>query len=347
MYTEGSREELKKLVFSLCSAEGVAGCEENAAALAEALLRRYTDRISRSPLGSVTAMLGEGERCLLLDAHLDQIGLVVTNLLERGFLRFSRCGGIDRRVLIGKPVVILGRRRVRGIISSIPPQLAKAADDKLPEMEEMMIDTGLAEDELKELVVPGDRILIEAEPVSLLNDRVASPALDDRCSMAAILRCLELLQGKQLPCRLAVQFSVQEETGGSGAETGAFALQPDEAIAVDVSFAQGPGVPEKIVARLGEGPLIGISPALSHRMSKVLEELAQENGIPYQLEVMGGATGTNADNIVQAGGGAVTGLVSIAQRSMHTAVEIVSLADVEATAQLLAAYVLKGGVCNG
>lgn len=347
MHTTGSQEELKKLIFSLCGAEGIAGREEDAAALAEALLRQYTDQISRSPLGSVTAVLGEGERCLLLDAHLDQIGLIVTNLLERGFLRFSRCGGMDRRVLIGKPVVILGRRRVRGIVSSIPPHLAKAGDDKLPELEEMMIDTGLAEDELKKLVAPGDRILVEAEPVSLLNDRIASPALDDRCSMAAILRCLELLRGKRLPCRLAVQFSVQEETGGSGAATGAFALQPDEAIAVDVSFAQGPGVPEKIVARLGKGPLIGVSPALSRRMSETLEELAKENEIPYQLEVMGGATGTNADNIAQAGGGAVTGLISIAQRSMHTAVEIVSLGDVEATAQLLAAYVLKGGVCNG
>ena len=347
MGTTGSLEDLKTLIFSLCGADGVAGREENAAALAETLLRQYTGRVSRSPLGSVTAMLGEGERCLLLDAHLDQIGLIVTNLLERGFLRFSRCGGMDRRVLIGKPVVILGRRRVRGIISSIPPHLAKAGDDKLPELEEMMIDTGLEEDELKRLVAPGDCILVEADPVCLQNDRIAGPALDDRCSMAAILRCLELLRGKELPCRLAVQFSVQEETGGSGAATGAFALRPDEAIAVDVSFAQGPGVPEKITAQLGKGPLIGISPALSRRMSDTLRQLAEEEKIPYQLEVMGGRTGTNADDIAQAGGGAVTGLISIAQRSMHTAVEIVSLADVEATAQLLAAYVLKGGVCNG
>jgi len=211
----------------------------------------------------------------------------------------------------------------------------------------MMIDTGLPEETLKKLVAPGDRILVEAEPVRLLGDRIAAPALDDRCSMAAILRCLELLRGKELPCRLAVLFSVQEETGGCGAKTGAFSVQPDEAIAIDVSFAQGPGVPDRIVAELGKGPLIGISSTLSRRMSDTLEQLAKTDKIPYQLEVMAGSTGTNADDISSSGRGVVTGLISIAQRSMHTAVEVVSLADVEVTAQLLAAYVLKGGVCNG
>ncbi len=342
-----SLDELKELIFSLCAAEGVAGQENGAAVCSEALLRRYTQEVYRSPLGSVIAMLGKGDRCLMLDAHLDQIGLIVTNLLERGFLRFSRCGGMDRRVLIGKPVVILGKKRVRGIVSSIPPHLAKAGDDKLPELEEMMIDTGLTEEELKTLVAPGDRILVEAEPCCLMNNRIASPALDDRCSMAAILRCLELLQGEELPCRLAVLFSVQEETGGSGAKTGAFSVEPDEAIALDVSFAQGPGVPESIVAKLGNGPLIGVSSTLSRTVSDTLEQLAKENELPYQLEVMGSATGTNADHISNSRGGVATGLISIAQRSMHTAVEIVSLEDVEATAQLLAAYVRKGGACNG
>lgn len=342
-----TQTQLKDLIFSLCTAEGVAGHEDEAAALCEKLLRQYTDQVGRSMLGSVTAMLGEGDRCLMLDAHIDQVGMIVTNLLERGFLRFTRCGGMDRRVLIGKPVVIFGRERVRGIVSSIPPHLMKAGDEKLPEMEDMMIDTGLTEEELKKLVAPGDRILIDAQPVCLMNNRIADPALDDRCSVAAILRCLELLKDKTLPCRLAVQFSVQEETNGAGAKTGAFTIQPDEAIAIDVTFAQGSGVPDKIVAELGGGAQIGISPALSRKMSSTLERLAKEKEIPYQFEVMGGKTGTNADEILTAGPGVVTGLISIPQRSMHTAVEIVSLDDVEATAQLLAAYVMEGGVCNG
>ena len=178
-----------------------------------------------------------------------------------------------------------------------------------------------------------------------LGDKITSPALDDRCGVAALLRAAELIDTDA--CRVVLLFSSQEETFGTGAKTGAFALDADEAVAVDVSFASQPevsGLYGKI--GLGKGPMICISSVTDRQMSRALTELARREGIPYQLEPIAGSTGTNADGIAVTKGGVRTAVVSVPQRYMHTPVEVISLADVENTARLLAAYVNCGGVTN-
>lgn len=334
---------MQETVAALCAAEGVTGRGCAVQELALKLLRPYAPDAQIDALGSVTGTMGAGRKTILLDAHLDQIGLVVTSLAERGFLHVGKVGGMDRRVLIGKPVVVYGREPVHAVISSVPPHLASKEDGKLPEWGELLVDTGLSEAEATRLIAPGDPILLDVKPQMLLNGRMTAQALDNRCSVAAVLRSLELVSGEMLPCRVAVQFSMHEETNSAGAVTSAFRADAQEAIAVDVSFARAPGTPPDIRAKLGRGVLIGVAASLDRVISDTLIRLAEEQQIPYQIEAMGGSTGTNADPIAVSRGGVPTGLLSIPQRNMHTGVEVIDRSDVESTARLLAAYLRSGG----
>ncbi|MCL2107333.1 MAG: M42 family peptidase, partial [Oscillospiraceae bacterium] len=281
---------------------------------------------------------------ILLDAHLDQVGLIVTSIEEDGFLRAAKCGGLDLRTLMAQEVTVHGAEALYGVVPAQPPHLAFSQGmESALEEKEIFIDIGLPKAEAERLVPLGSRVSLRGEPTRLHGSRFTAPALDNRAGVAAILRCLELLEGKPA-CRLTVLFSVQEETTGSGARGGAFAIQPEEAIAVDVSFARAPGVdPGEAQGVLGKGTMIGFAPSLDLAVSERLASIAGKEDIPFTREIMGGASGTNADRIQTAGGGVPCGLLSIPLRNMHTAAELLDLGDVEATARLLAAYLIERG----
>lgn len=333
-------EELKELLFALCAEPGTPGDEcAPAKRAARELLNLGETAVDR--MGNVVCRLGkrDAKRHILLDAHIDQVGLIVTRVEDAGFLRVDRCGGTDRRVLPGSPVTVFGKETLTGVVCCMPPHLTDGGEDKVEGVDQMAIDVGLTGEEAKALVSPGDRVLVRAPQKRLLGNRIASPALDDRAGCAALIRCAQLLQKEPLNCALTILLSSREETGGQGAETGAFALDPTEAVAVDVSFAAQPGVDPAKCGKLGGGPMIGVAPVLSRPMTDKLVQLAKEKDIPYTLEIMGGETGTNADAIATAKAGVHTAMVSIPLRYMHTPVEVVDVQDVEHVAQLLAAYV--------
>ncbi len=339
-------KEVSVLLEKLCSAKGVSGAENEAAKVASELLGKYMPT-KTDALGSVTGTTGEGDTHILLDAHLDQIGLIVTAIDEDGFLKVTKCGGADIRVLAAAEVTVHGKKPIYGVITSTPPHLSKPEDsDKAKGFDDIAVDIGMTADEAKKFVSLGDRITFNGEYTKLLGNRISSPSIDDRAGVAAILRCLELLEGKNHGCKISVLFSVQEETGGSGAQTGAFSAQPDEAIAVDVSFATAPGISSEKYASLGGGTMIGYAPLLDYDMSKKLTEIAEKNGISNQIEVMGRNTGTNCDEIQVAGKGVKTALLSIPLRNMHTAVEVCDLEDIENTAKLMAEYIIERGERN-
>ncbi len=335
--------EVAALLEKLCSAKGVSGAENRAAHVASELLGKYMP-VKTDPLGSVMGTVGEGDVHILLDAHLDQIGLVVTAVDEDGFLKVAKCGGADIRVLAAAEVTVHGKEDIFGIITSTPPHLSKPEDSgKAKNFDEIAVDIGMKREDALKLVSPGDRITFNGGFSKLLGNRVASPSIDDRAGVAAILRCLEMLENKELNCKLSVLFSVQEETGGSGAQTGAFSACADEAIAVDVSFATAPGISSEKYASLGGGTMIGYAPSLDYGMSRMLSDIAEKNGVPNQPEVMGGKTGTNCDEIQVSGKGVKTALLSIPLRNMHTAVEVCDLEDIENTAKLMAEYIIERG----
>lgn len=334
--------ELKDILFPLCEAYGASGSESPAAELACGLLREYCPDAAIVG-GNVIGTFGEkreGLPHLVLDAHIDQVGFIVTSITDEGFIKFDQLGGIDRRLIPAQPVIVHGKRDISGVVCSVPPHLSGGSE--VVKYEDTAIDTGMSRGELEEIVSAGDSVTFGVKCRSLLGERVTGGALDDRCGVAAILCALGLLKGKTTKYNVTVIFSSQEELGERGAKTGAFLLEPDIALAVDVSFALAMGENEKKCGKLGEGPMIGVSPSLSREITNGLISAAKSGNIPYQLEVMNGSTGTNADRYSVNRCGCKACTVSIPLRNMHTPVEVIDLADVRMTAELIAAYITEG-----
>lgn len=332
--------ETASLLEKLCSAKGVSGAENEAAVVASELLGKYMP-VSIDALGSVTGTMGDGKVHILLDAHLDQIGLIVTAIDEDGFLKVAKCGGADIRVLAASEVTVHGKEKLFGVITSTPPHLTTPDDSgKAKGFDDIAVDIGMNKENAEKFVSLGDRITFNGKFTRLSGNRVSSPSIDDRAGVAAVLRCLDMLKDKELDCKISVCFSVQEETGGSGAQTASFTAAADEAIAVDVSFAAAPEVSAEKYASLGGGAMIGYAPSLDYEMSKKLSDIAKEKNIPNQPEVMGGRTGTNCDEIQVSGKGIKTALISVPLRNMHTAIEVCDLEDIENTARLMAEYII-------
>lgn len=330
---------MKQLLQTLAAACGVSGDEGDAAKVAADLLREFMP-VRRDALGSVVGTQeGEGTH-ILLDAHLDQIGMVVTAITPDGFLKLAPVGGCDIRTLAAAEVTVYGKQQLLGVISSTPPHLAKDGEsDKAKGFDSLAVDIGFTKAQAEELVAPGDRVTLRTRFTSLAGTRCCGTSFDDRAGVAAVLRCVQLLREQGFAGRLSVLLSAQEETGGSGAAVGGYACEAQEGIAVDVSFGLAPGLEREKCADIGKGPMVGFAPTLDYAVSKALSALAKQQEIPFQTEVMGGKTGTNADSIQTAGRGVKMGLLSIPLRNMHTGVELLDLADIENTARLMAAYV--------
>ncbi len=337
--------ELKTVLKDLCMASGVNGITD-AAAVAAAYLRAYTEDIRTDAMGNVLGYLPAktpNAPTLLLEAHIDEIGFVVTQIDSQGFVQLSPCGGIDNRTLTAAEVVILTEPPLYGVFCSTPPHLAKD-DEELPEIASRGVDVGLTKAEAEARIPLGTRAVFRPHFDELPKGKVCAKALDDRAGVAVILQALELVKGEALPVNIVASFCVQEEVGCRGSAPAAFAVAPDAALVVDVSFAYTPDADRAQCGVLGDGVMLGYSPILDNRMTQMLKALATQHQIPLQHEVMGSRTGTDADAITIAGRGIPTALLSVPQRYMHTPVEMVSLKDIEATAQLMAAFILNGEV---
>lgn len=333
--------DTKELCFALADAYGTSGDEKEACAVAEKELKKYM-KTEIDVLGSLIGTVGSGKVNILLDAHMDTVGLVIKGIDENGFLLFDKVGGIDARTLTGNTVKVLSATVLDGVICSTPPHLASQSDKgKGLDIKTMAIDIGMSKQEAEAVVEIGDRAVICSGQYSLLGDKISAGGLDDRCGVAAVIKAVEAVHDKIKNVRLTVLLSSGEEVGGSGAKTGAFSADADYAIAVDVGFGADSVTPKDETIELSKGPSIGISPVLDRALTRKLKKLAEREKIPYQHDVMSGRTGTNADHITIAKGGVKTALLSIPLRNMHTPVEVISLSDVENTAKLIAAFILE------
>ena len=331
-----------EILSALCSARGVSGDETDVCICAADMLRGVADSISVAD-GSVTAHFagGEGKPKFTLDAHIDQIGFIVTSLEKGGFLRVSPCGGIDDRLLAGLPVRIYGREVVSGVICSVPPHLVHG-DEKVIPANECRIDTGMSLEKLSRLVSKGDSVGFYAPPQMLSGTRVTSGALDNRAGAAALLYALKMLRGRETAFDITAVFTAQEELGCRGAVTAAYSTEAEFALSFDVSFALSPGEDESACGVLGKGPMIGFAPVLDRKMSMSLCKLAQEYNIPFQREIMSGQTSTNADKFSISRGGIRTALISVPLRYMHSPAEIIDIDDIDASARLLCKFLING-----
>lgn len=327
-------ELLKKLTAPV----GVSGAEDNIVSVLTELLKPYGD-VTVDNMNNVFCTFGEGYH-FLLDAHLDEIGFVVTDITDDGYIKFDQCSRTDSRFLPGYEVSVWGKKEIKGIISTLPPHLQTADDEKkAPKLKALAIDTGYTKEKLIDFVSLGDKITLKRNFTPLKNNYLSASCLDDRSGICAIILALDKL--KNLPCKITVMFSSQEEVGTRGAKIGPFGKNIDEAISVDVSFAYTPGCDKADCGEISKGAMIGFSPILDKTISKKLVDAAEKNNIPYQCEIMAGRTGTNADVISVNGSGIKSALISIPEKYMHQAVEVVDLDDVKAVADLIVAYITE------
>lgn len=329
------------LLKQLCQTPGLSGHEEPVRERIRELWMPLVGDLKEEGLGSLVGLkegIGPEPRPkLMLAAHMDEIGLRVAGV-EKGFLRVTRIGGTDRRVLPGTEVIVHGQRDLPGVVGMRPPHVVpKEQREKTVPWEELFVDVGLPEEEVREWVRVGDPISFHRELVELKNGLVAGKALDNRASVAAITRALEELGRIQHAWDVVAVATVQEEVGLIGAATSAYGVAPDLAVAVDVTFGKQPGVSEATFS-LGEGPTIGVGPNFHPQVVERLKAAAEAHEIPYHIEPVPGRSGTDAWAIQVAREGVPTGLVSIPLRYMHQPVETVAVRDVERVGRLLAAF---------
>lgn len=329
--------DFKKLITELSAAAGIGHIKE-----VKDIAKKYLEPFSKveDTENYLLAEIGEGEKTIMLEAHMDEIGMIVTEVTDDGFLSVTSVGSIDARLLPSMPVKIYGKEVIGGVFTSVPPHLGGS---DTPTLDNIQIDTGRKD--AKDIVSLGDYVLIDAEPTELLGDRITSKALDNRTGMAAVIAAGEEIAKLDLPFKVILMFPMGEEIGLRGARVATYGKNISKCISVDVSFGDCPDVSPLKTAELGSGAMIGVSPILSRDIYKKLEALAKEKGIPYTLEVMGGTTSTDADVISLNQSGVPTGLISIPLRSMHTPCEVVEVNDVKAVSNLLTEFV-KGEMTN-
>lgn len=337
---------IKKVLEQLCNANGVGG-HQNVSDVAKALLSTYTETVEIDNVGNLTATIASqtpNAPTVLLEAHMDEVGFIVTSVDDKGFLQVAPCGGIDRRCVAATPVTVWGLQPLCGVFCSTPPHLNKDKDTKAIDADALRIDVGLSAEQVREVVPVGTRVSYRNNFSAMQGDVVTSKALDNRAGMAAVLYALSLLKDKRLPFSVKVLFANGEELGCRGAVSGAFSVDAAVALVTDVSFAHTPDAKKEECGEMGKGMMLGVAPALSSTLTDSVKRIAKTRSIPYQLEVLGGKTGTDADVISISKCGIPTVLLSIPLRYMHTPVETVDCSDIAAVGACMAAFIEEGNL---
>lgn len=337
--------DCKEWLLRLAGAVGVSGREGSVVDLAADALKELGE-VSVSPLGDLICTIQRpkpGQKNFMLDAHVDEIGMIVTWIDDEGFLKVAPVGGFDRSLLLASQVAVhTNNGSLPGFICSIPPHL-QTGEGKNPAFDEIYIDVGFSKAEAEKRISVGDVVTFVTPTREMNGGFLCSKAIDNRSSCVAVMKAAQLLKDEKKEYGLSVTLTTREEVGGMGAKTAAYTVAPTHAVTVDVGFGYTPDCKRHLCGAFGKGPIIAFGSLLDGQVSRTLVEAAKEAGIPYQTEAIGGSTGTNADQIVAARGGVKTGILSIPQGYMHTPVEKIRVEDVENTARLLAKYVQKEG----
>ncbi len=339
--------DVPEVLRSLLTAPGPSGYETLAAAAFRAACEPLATGVTGDSVGSSVARLagsGDGPSVAIL-GHIDEIGLIVSHIDDKGFLWFLSVGGWDPQILVGQRVDVLTRDGIiPGVAGRKPIHLLDDEERKrVPKLKDLHIDIGAADgDDARARVRVGDVAVISAEPVEFPNGRLVSRSMDNRIGCFVAYEALRLLaEDGPAPGDFYAVAVNHEETSFQGAITTAYALRPDVAVVVDVTHETGaPGIDEKDNGRhlFGSGPVIGRGATLSPKVFDLLVETAEAEGIPYTVEATGRATGTDADALVNSRAGIPTGSIGVPLRYMHSAVEMVQIDDVLATARLCAAF---------
>ncbi len=339
--------DIKNMLVELGKVDGISGFEKAIKEKAKEILEPFCTEVKESRGGSIVGVIKCGKENapkLMIEAHLDQIGLMVTGIDKNGFVSITNIGGVDQRILPGSEVYICGKEKIYGIVGALPPHLKSKEDkDRLPKISELLVDTGMDKDTLSKKVSVGDAILMKNGFASLLNNECFAPAMDNRAGMVAVISALKNME--KAAYDIYVVFSTEEELGFHGAYSVSSEISPDLAVALDVTHGMTPDTKDEVgVFKTGSGTIICRGPNFDHNLTRKLVECAKDNHIKYDIEVASGNSGTNAWAI-QAVRGVKTLLLSIPLKYMHTFVEALDLSDIEETSKLLR-IICEGGLLN-
>ncbi len=335
--------DIQQFLKKMISVSGLSGYEAPVRQVIEEAWRPLTDEITMSRLGSLHALKrGDGAEPrpgILIATHMDAIGLMVSRIVD-GFLYVTEIGGIDPRVLAGQPVTVHGRESVPGIIIE-PPSWLLPPDNQSGSisLENLLIDTGLPVRKVNDLIRIGDQVSFATEPFEMGKQFLAGHSLDNRTSVAALTHALDVLQTRSHAWDVWAVATVQEEETMAGAATSAFDLQPELAIAIDVTFGKGPGTPNEKAFGLGDGPVLGLGPNIHPGVHKAIKAAADRLEMSTQLEPLPRHSGTDAFALQVAQFGIPTMVISIPLRYMHTPLEVIHMKDVTRTGRLLGEFI--------
>ena len=332
----------------LLATPGTSGFEQDVQEIVRQYAAPFADKTWTDVHGNVLATVNEtGGPRILLDAHCDQIGLIVKHIDDKGFLRVSPVGGWDMQVLLGQRMLIhTSDGAISGVIARKPIHLLKDSERKsVPTISELWIDIGSASaEETREVVSIGDSVTPEPALRELRNGRLSGTAMDDRVGVWVIFTALRLIHEASPSASITAVSSVQEEIGLRGATTSAYNINPHVAIAVDVTHATDcPGIDQNEYGSvsIGAGPVVVRGANANPRVVELLRSRATENDISIQINALGRPASNDAATIQISRGGCATGLVTIPNRYMHSPVEVVQKSDLEQAARLIAEFCLS------
>lgn len=335
--------ELKQRITEMAGLMSISGHENYDRAALLDQLGGIFDEVITDPMGShicIRRCGRQGAPKILIDAHFDEIGMMVTEILDGGFLRVINIGGIDTRILQAGEVIIYGEKPIYGIIGSTPPHLQKPGDaKKLKPINELLIDTGYDKDELEKLVRLGTPVGFVPAYTELLGGKLAGKGFDNKACGAAAVDALSRLDRAEMAGDVYLLLASQEEVGLRGGETGAAGIDPDYALVVDVTHGSAPDTKKDEAFPLGEGITISLSAATDLRLTRRTVELAREKGIKFTRVVEAANTGTDANVTQLVCCGIPTVVASLPLRSMHTYQEVLSPDDAEELGKLISAFV--------
>ena len=332
-----------ELIKKLSDAHGISGFEDEVKEIVKAELEDYVDEIKIDNMGNIVCIKNGNDLKLMVAAHMDEIGFMVKFIDDKGFLRITPIGGWFSQIAVGQRVIIHGKKKIYGVVGCKPPHLMKEDERKKAiEIKDMFIDVGASskEEALEMGIDIGNPITIDREMQILQKNRVTGKAFDNRAGLAMMI---EAIKTTKSDATIYAVGTVQEEVGLKGARTSAFAIEPHAAIATDVCVAADfPGAESSYMdVKLGKGPAITIADAsgrgliASKKILDWLKSTAEENKIPYQLEVAeGGTTDATAINLTKAG--IPAGVISVPARYIHSPVKVIDLQDLENGSKLIA-----------
>ncbi len=333
--------ELKSLICELCSLTGPSGFENSVSRRCAELLAPYVDEMHTDVMGNLIARkkCGQsGARTIMLDAHMDEIGFIVTGY-DKGFLRFGDIGGVDPRMLPALEVRVLTEGEpLFGVIDTLPPHVL-ASDDmgKTIDAKKLCIDVGLTQEEAEQRVPLGTPVSFAGGVQELGSNVLCGKTMDDRACLAVIIKAMELLSSYELNVDVVCLIAVQEEVGLRGAVTGAYSVHPDMAITLDVTHAYTPDAKKTETVEFGSGAVIARGPNMNRALTEQLIAAAKAKGLTHQIEVIPGQSGTNAWAIQVSREGVATALLSVPLKYMHTPVETLDLRDAQSAVDILVA----------